>query len=134
MKRTRAPARRPIISVKRAYDPAARSDGTRFLVDRIWPRGVSKEALQLDAWLKDAAPSAELRTWFDHDPDKWDEFARRYRRELDARPETWRPILAAARRGPVTLVYGARDAAHNNAVALQAYLVFRQTARRRIRT
>src|SRR5262245_30531375 len=111
-----------MIALKRAYDPVSRADGTRFLVERLWPRGVSKEKLRADAWLKEVGPSTELRRWFSHDPDKWDEFRRRYRRELDAHPEAWQPILSAARQGPVTLVYSSHDTEHNNAVALQDYL------------
>jgi uncharacterized protein YeaO (DUF488 family) len=93
-----------MIALKRAYDLASRADGTRFLVERLWPRGVPKESLKIRAWLKDVAPSTELRKWFSHDPDKWTEFRRRYRRELDSHPEAWKPIIAAARRGQVTLV------------------------------
>ena len=111
-----------MIKVRRAYEPAARGDGERFLVDRLWPRGMTKDALHLQAWLKDVAPSNELRKWFDHDPAKWDEFQRRYFAELDAQPEAWQPILRAAHRGNVTLLYGARDVEHNNAVALKEYL------------
>lgn len=111
-----------MIRLKRAYDPASRGDGTRFLVERLWPRGVAKAALQLDAWLKDAGPSTELRKWFSHDPAKWDEFRRRYFGELDARPEAWRPIVSTARRGTVTLIYSSHDTQHNNAVALLEYL------------
>jgi uncharacterized protein YeaO (DUF488 family) len=111
-----------MIMLKRAYDPISRSDGTRLLVERLWPRGVAKQKLQIEAWLKDVAPSTELRKWFGHDPDKWNEFRKRYRRELDSHPEAWRPIVAAARRGPVTLVYSSHDERHNNAVALQEYL------------
>jgi uncharacterized protein YeaO (DUF488 family) len=111
-----------MIMLKRAYDPRSRSDGTRFLVERLWPRGVAKEKLQIEAWLKDVAPSTELRTWFGHDPDKWDEFRKRYRGELDSHPEAWQPIVAAARRGPVTLVYSSHDERHNNALALKEYL------------
>lgn len=111
-----------MISIKRAYEPASRNDGTRFLVERLWPRGVKKESLKIEAWLKEVGPSTDLRTWFSHDPEKWDEFRRRYRRELDAHPEAWQPIVAAARRGPVTLVYSSHDTEHNNAVALQEYL------------
>ena len=111
-----------MIQIKRAYKPAAKSDGKRFLVDRLWPRGVTKEALRLEAWLKDVAPSDDLRRWFGHQPAKWDEFRRRYLAELDNRPEAWQPILEAARRGTITLLFGARDVEHNNAVALKAYL------------
>lgn len=111
-----------MLTLKRVYDPVSRADGTRFLVERLWPRGVSKQALQVAAWPKDVAPGTELRKWFSHDPQKWAEFRRRYFRELDSRPEAWQPILAAARRGAVTLLYSSRDAEHNNAVALREYL------------
>jgi len=110
------------IEVKRAYDPPAASDGWRVLIDRIWPRGVAKADLQVDAWLKDAAPSTALRKWFGHDPAKWDEFRQRYARELDERPEVVEQLLERARAGRVTLVFGARDAAHSNAAALKEYL------------
>lgn len=111
-----------MIRVKRAYDSVSRTDGTRFLVERLWPRGVSKAKLRVDAWLKDSAPSTELRRWFRHDPQKWSVFRRRYFRELDARPEAWLPIVAAARHGTVTLVYSSHDMQHNNAIALQEYM------------
>ncbi|HEX5473613.1 MAG TPA: DUF488 domain-containing protein [Vicinamibacterales bacterium] len=111
-----------MIKVKRAYEPAARTDGTRLLVERLWPRGLTKEKVHVDAWLKEVGPSTALRKWFAHDPEKWDEFRRRYRRELDANPDAWAPIRAAARRGTVTLVYSSHDEQHNNAVALQEYL------------
>ncbi|MQA30553.1 MAG: DUF488 family protein [Luteitalea sp.] len=111
-----------MITLKRAYDSASPTDGTRFLVERLWPRGVSKAKLRVDAWLKEAGPSTELRKWFGHDPDKWSEFRRRYVRELDSRPEAWQPIVSAARRGRVTLVYSSHDTQHNNAVALQQYV------------
>jgi uncharacterized protein YeaO (DUF488 family) len=111
-----------MLKLKRAYEPESRSDGTRLLVERLWPRGLSKAALRIDAWLKDAGPSTELRQWFNHDPDKWPAFRARYFRELNSRPEAWRPIVTAARRGAVTLVYSSRDTEHNNAVALKDYL------------
>jgi uncharacterized protein YeaO (DUF488 family) len=111
-----------MITVKRAYDPISRADGTRVLVERLWPRGLSKAKLLVDAWLKEVGPSTELRKWFGHDPDKWDEFRKRYRRELDSRPDAWQAIVSAARRGPVTLVYSSHDTEHNNAVALHDYL------------
>lgn len=111
-----------MITLKRAYDPKSRSDGRRFLVERLWPRGVSKDALKLDDWLKDVAPSTELRKWFGHDPAKWDRFRARYFRELDAHPDAWRPIRTAARKGTVTLVYSSHDETHNAAVALREYL------------
>ena len=111
-----------MIKLKRAYEPAARDDGTRFLVERLWPRGVKKTTLRLDAWLKDVAPSTELRQWFGHDPAKWPEFQRRYRAELGANAEALEPIMKAARRGRVTLVYSSHDQEHNNAVVLKAYV------------
>ena len=111
-----------MVKLKRVYDPASRLDGTRFLVERLWPRGVSRDRLRLTAWMKDVGPSVELRRWFDHDPSKWSTFRTRYFRELDSQPEAWRPILTAARRGPVTLVYSSHDQEHNNAVALKEYL------------
>jgi uncharacterized protein YeaO (DUF488 family) len=115
-----------MIKIKRAYDPSDAADGTRILVDRLWPRGISKEALQIDAWRKEVAPSADLRRWFGHDPEKWEEFQRRYFDELDGRPEVWKPIQEAAQEGTVTLLYAARDTQHNNAVALQAFLADRK--------
>ena len=111
-----------MLKVKRAYDPASRRDGTRLLVERLWPRGLSKARLQVSAWLKDVGPSTELRKWFSHDPEKWSLFRTRYFRELDSRPDAWRPIVAAARRGTVTLVYSSHDELHNNAVALKDYV------------
>jgi uncharacterized protein YeaO (DUF488 family) len=111
-----------MIRLKRAYEPPAKADGTRLLVERLWPRGIKKEALKLDAWLRDVAPSHGLRQWFGHRPERWVEFQRRYRAELDARPVVWQPILDTARRGTVTLVFSARDEAHNNAAALAEYL------------
>lgn len=111
-----------MIQIKRAYDPPGQTDGTRILVERLWPRGIRKEALKLDDWLKDAAPSTELRKWFSHDPEKWPEFQRRYRAELDANPDAWQPILEAAKTSRVTLLFSSHDAEHNNVVALKAYL------------
>jgi uncharacterized protein YeaO (DUF488 family) len=111
-----------VVRLKRVYDPVSRTDGTRFLVERLWPRGLSKERLHLTSWLKEVGPSTELRQWFNHDPLKWSRFRTRYFRELDSKPESWRPILTAARRGVVTLVYSSHDEAHNNAVALKEYL------------
>ncbi len=119
-----------MIKLKRAYDPASQEDGTRFLVERLWPRGVKKDALRLDAWLKPVAPSTELRKWFGHDPAKWSEFQRRYRAELGANAEALEPILKAARRGRVTLVYSSHDQDHNNAVVLKAHLESRLASKR----
>jgi uncharacterized protein YeaO (DUF488 family) len=111
-----------MFAVKRAYEKAAPEDGVRFLVERLWPRGVKKSDLPIDAWLKDVAPGDALRRWFAHDPKKWLEFRRRYFAELDSHPEICAQILREARRGRVTLVYSARDTEHNNAVALKDYL------------
>ena len=111
-----------MIQIKRVYDPAASSDGFRMLVERLWPRGMKKENAKLDAWLKDVAPSTELRKWFSHDPAKWSEFQRRYGAELDQHPEAWQPILDAAKKGKVTLLFSSHDADHNNVVALKKYL------------
>jgi len=110
------------IQTKRVYDPPAGTDGARFLVERLWPRGMKKQALGMEAWLKDVAPSDALRKWFAHDPKKWPEFRRRYAKELDAHPGAWQRIPEAAREGNVTLLYSAHDTKHNNAVALQTYL------------
>ena len=111
-----------MIQIKRAYDPGGKKDGARFLVERLWPRAVKKENLQIENWLKDVAPSTELRQWFQHDPAKWSEFRRRYFRELQNHPEAWHVLLSRARRGRVTLVYSAHDNQHNNAVALKEFL------------
>jgi uncharacterized protein YeaO (DUF488 family) len=111
-----------MLKLERVYETASREDGQRFLVERLWPRGVRKTSLHLDAWLKDVAPSAELRQWFSHDPKKWEEFQRRYRAELERHPEVCDPILKAARRGTVTLLYSSHDGEHNNVVALRDYL------------
>ncbi len=108
--------------LKRAYDPPAKGDGMRVLVDRVWPRGLSKDGLKLDAWWKDIAPSAGLRKWFDHEPAKWDAFRERYFRELDRQAEAIETLLASCRDGTVTLIFGAKETRYNNAVALKAYL------------
>ncbi|WP_199097703.1 DUF488 family protein [Dyella sp. ASV21] len=110
------------IAVKRIFEPASEGDGYRVLVDRLWPRGLKKEDAALDAWSKELAPSAALRKWFDHDPARWEGFRHRYASELDAAAEHWRPLLTQASRHRVTLLYGARDEEHNNAVALKSYL------------
>lgn len=111
-----------MIQLKRARDSTEESDGIRYLVERLWPRGVKKTALLLDGWLKDVAPSTGLRKWFSHDPSKWVEFQRRYFAELDTQADSWNPILDAARHSKVTLIYSSHDAEHNNAVALKEYL------------
>jgi uncharacterized protein YeaO (DUF488 family) len=111
-----------MFKIKRAYEPASPTDGFRVLVDRIWPRGVSKEHAALDLWLKDIAPSTELRKWFDHDPGKWADFKKRYTRELTKLDEPVQLLKQKGKRGTVTLVYGARDEEHNQALVLKAYL------------
>ena len=111
-----------MIRVKRVYDPPEKSDGVRFLVDHLWPRGLKKEALHVERWIKLVSPSNELRSWFGHEPVKWKEFQRRYFTELNQKPETWAPLLETAREKDITLVYSARDIEHNNAVALKWYL------------
>lgn len=108
--------------MERVYDLDERPEGAVFLVDRVWPRGVKKERLDLTDWLRDVAPSTELRKWFGHDPARWEEFRRRYRAELDDKADALKPIYDAARKGTVTLVYGARDTRHNNAVVLRDYV------------
>jgi len=111
-----------MIRLKRVYDPPDSSDGARFLVERLWPRGVKKTELRLDAWLKDVAPSGALRQWFAHDPRKWKEFRRRYFLELRDNPRGITPIIEAAGKDDVTLLYSSHDQQHNNAVALKDYL------------
>lgn len=110
------------IRLKRIQDPVEAEDGTRILVDRVWPRGVRKADAELHWWPKAVAPSTELRKWFGHDPDRWAEFRRRYRDELAQVPETLSTLLDYCRQGPVTLVFGARDREHNQAVVLREVL------------
>ncbi len=111
-----------MLKTKRVYESVETSDGARFLVDRLWPRGIKKEKLKMEAWLKDVAPSPNLRKWFAHDPAKWQEFQQRYRAELESNPDAWKPILEAAKQGDVTLLYSARDTEHNNALLLKEFL------------
>ena len=111
-----------MINLKRVYAPVESGDGRRFLVDRVWPRGIRTDAAHVEAWVKDAAPSDALRKWFSHDPQRWAEFQRRYRAELDAHPDVLTPLLETARQGDITLVYSARDEEHNQAVVLKAVL------------
>jgi len=111
-----------MILLKRAYDRASHADGERFLVERLWPRGIRKSALPLESWLKDIAPSTELRKWFNHDPAKWKQFQRRYRAELSTSPQVWEPLVQKARGGTITLVYSSHDVDHNNAVVLKEFL------------
>jgi uncharacterized protein YeaO (DUF488 family) len=110
------------VAVKRVYEPVSPKDGYRILVDRLWPRGLSKDRAAVDLWLKDIAPSTELRRWFGHDPSKWDEFRRKYSAELATHAEDVAQIRKLAKRRRVTLVYGARDTEHNDAVVLLGYL------------
>ncbi len=125
-KTPRAPRSDGHIVIKRAYQPATQQDGRRFLVERLWPRGIKKEALKMDAWLKDVAPSTPLRQWFGHKPERWAEFRRRYQKELSENAAALAPILDAADEGPVTLLYSAHDVEHNGALVLRNYLVSRQ--------
>jgi uncharacterized protein YeaO (DUF488 family) len=108
-----------MLKLKRAYEPASKNDGMRILVDRLWPRGVSKEALKLYAWKKELAPSTALRVWFGHDPKRWDEFKKRYRAELRLRSDALNEIRRLCVGKTVTLVYGAKDGAHTHALVLK---------------
>jgi uncharacterized protein YeaO (DUF488 family) len=110
------------LSIKRIYDKPDPSDGKRILVDRLWPRGLSKEKAEVGLWLKEVAPSHELRKWFGHDPKKWLEFQKRYKEELKSQPAQFAVLQHEASRGPVTLLYGAKDDEHNQAVVLQKML------------
>ena len=113
------------IMLKRAYERPAEDDGTRILVDRLWPRGVKKEDAAIERWAKDLSPSTELRKWFGHDPARWREFRRRFAAELRRHPDQLKELRALARRAPITLVYAARDEAHNDAVVLREVLLGR---------
>lgn len=114
---------KPIIHTKRIYDPAEKDDGQRILVDRLWPRGVTKERAALDLWLKEIAPSTELRQWFAHDPAKWEGFRKKYRQELAQEPEAVAVLKERIKKGPVTLLFGARDESHNEALVLKDFLL-----------
>ena len=111
-----------MIKLKRVDDKRSSADGVRYLVERLWPRGIKKAELHLDDWIKDVTPSTELRKWFSHDPEKWENFRRMYFAELDRAPEVCKPIRQATRKGTVTLLYSSHDAEHNNAVALKEYI------------
>ena len=108
-----------MLKIKRVYDPSSPEDGKRILIDRLWPRGLKKEEVHVDEWLKDLAPSTELRKWFGHDPAKWAEFKKRYRKELAGKPDLVKRIKAEARKGTVTLVFAASDVEHSNAAFLK---------------
>ena len=111
-----------MLRIKRVYEQPEPGDGVRYLVDRLWPRGMKKENLKMSAWLKEVAPSPELRRWFGHDPARWEGFQERYRAELEQAPDIWKSILEAARGGDVTLLYSARDTEHNSARLLKSFL------------
>ena len=113
------------INVKRVYEPPHAADGRRVLVERLWPRGVRRESIDLDRWAKELGASDELRRWYDHVPDRWPEFKRRYRAELIQHPGNWESLVELARNAPVTLLFSARDEKHNNAVALATFLAER---------
>ncbi|WP_261327446.1 DUF488 domain-containing protein [Modestobacter marinus] len=112
-----------LINLARVYDADDGREGARFLVERLWPRGVRRDALRLTDWLPEVGPSSDLRTWFDHRPERWEEFQQRYRDELRQHPETWRVLSDAAAAGDITLLYSSRDVEHNNAVALRDFLL-----------
>ncbi len=111
-----------MIRTKRAYDPPSKSDGKRILIDRLWPRGIKKEDAKIDEWIRDAAPSTELRKWFSHDPAKWNEFRRRYKDELKERADLLQRLRKESRKGTITLVFAAKDSDHANAVVLKEVL------------
>lgn len=111
------------VKLKRAYEPASRSDGKRILIDRLWPRGVKKTEAKIDEWMKDIAPSTQLRKWFGHDPARWTEFRRRYEAEVRQHPAQLGRLQALAREGPLTLVFSAHDEEHNDAVVLKELIV-----------
>ena len=119
-----------VIKIKRAYEPAESGDGFRILVDRLWPRGLTKEKADVDLWLKDIAPSDELRQWFGHEPEKWPEFERRYWKELDGEADDVQTIRDKAKSGIVTLLFGAKEERYNNAVALRHYIEKKPAARK----
>ena len=111
------------VRLKRAYEPPAADDGTRILIDRLWPRGVKKTDAAIDEWMKEIAPSSALRKWFGHEPGRWQEFRRRYQSEIRQHPEQFEQLRTLARHGPITLVFSARDEAHNDAVVLKDLLL-----------
>jgi uncharacterized protein YeaO (DUF488 family) len=131
---TDMPENKPVFTLKRAYEPPAPEDGFRVLVERLWPRGLKKTAAALDLWLKEIAPSPELRQWFSHDPAKWEEFCHRYWTELAGRPDAVNLLKEKLREMKVTLVYGSKDKEHNAAVALKKYLEGHSTENRKLKT
>jgi uncharacterized protein YeaO (DUF488 family) len=118
-----------MLKTKRVYESDDPEDGERYLVERLWPRGIKKEALRMKAWIKDVAPSPELRKWYQHDPEKWPEFQLRYRAELENNPDPWGKLLESARETNVTLLYSASDTQRNSAVLLQNFLEERLASR-----
>jgi uncharacterized protein YeaO (DUF488 family) len=118
-----------MIKLKRAYDPPSKSDGLRILVERLWPRGVSKEKADVQLWLKEIAPSTELRKWYQHEPSKWEEFQKRYRNELSKKGDLIEEIERLAAKGPVTFIYAARDEDRNSALVLKNYIESRRRQR-----
>lgn len=110
------------VRIKRVYEAPSPEDGKRILIDRLWPRGLTKEGAKVDLWLKDIAPSTDLRKWFGHDPEKWPEFQKRYQKELETNTAVVAELCAELKHGPITLVYGAKDEEHNDAVVLKAYI------------
>lgn len=119
------------VKLKRAYERPTRADGTRILIDRLWPRGVKKVDAALDQWAKELAPSTALRKWFGHDPARWQEFRQRYAKEVRQHPDQLRQLRALARKGPITLVFSARDEKHNDAVALRDVILGRYVKKKR---
>ena len=111
------------VRLKRAYEPPATGDGTRILIDRLWPRGITKKRAAIDQWMKDIAPSTGLRKWFSHDPARWDEFRRRYAQEVHKNSDLLEQLRSLAQRGPITLVYSAHDEKHNDAVELRELIL-----------
>ncbi len=111
-----------MLKTKRVYEPPSPEDGKRILIDRLWPRGIKKESAAIDDWIKDLAPNSDLRKWFNHEPEKWSEFRKRFFRELDTRDRQVEAIMKLARKGTVTLVYGSREERYNNATALKEYI------------
>jgi uncharacterized protein YeaO (DUF488 family) len=111
------------VKLKRAYEPPAADDGTRILIDRLWPRGITKKRAAIDQWMKDISPSTELRKWFGHDPARWDEFRRRYTQEVHKNSDLLNQLRTLARHGPITLVYSAHDEKHNDAVELRKLIL-----------
>ena len=118
------------VKLKRAYEPVSADDGTRILIDRLWPRGVKTADAAIDQWIKDVAPSTSLRKWFGHDPRRWEEFRRRYAAEVHQHPEQLGRLRELARHGRITLIFSAHDEVHNDAVALRNFLLGRQAKRR----